>query len=65
MHPLEEYARDKEKRFDEMKDAAVRIFRRGEMNDDRLLFLLEEMYRLGHYVGHCRGERSVKEFYNI
>ena len=58
---FEELAREKEEEFETLKSVTLRLFRENELDKIKLKSLLNEAHRLGHYAGHCRGERCARE----
>lgn len=52
---LEGYALDKERDFELLKQ--VSFNKLDELDKKSLDYIIKEAYRLGHYVGHIRGEQ--------
>lgn len=62
---LEVYAKEKEMKIQEIKKIAKDKLETGELKEEGLIFLIEQAYSIGHYAGHCRGEKHVREVYGL
>lgn len=56
MDKYELYAKEKELEKEAYRIAAVRLYRKGEMNLQTLNHVIDKSFALGHNAGHCRGE---------
>lgn len=56
---LEGHALDKELKLEQLKQAAFNQI--NELDKKTLEYIIEEAYRVGHYVGHIRGEQHQSD----
>lgn len=58
---IEGYIQDKQKDLEFLKKLLMEKFTIGELDSDTLQRVTEEIYNIGHYIGHCRGEQYKRE----
>lgn len=56
---------DHEEEAEVLKTMAMLKLREGELTPHALKRILDRLYNLGHYNGHCRGEVHVRKMFEL
>jgi hypothetical protein len=62
---LESYANDRAEDKDVLKKLALMMLKENEITKESLENIIEKSFKIGHYVGHCRGEAYVRKVYDL
>lgn len=65
MSLLEQYAKDREKDLSVLKTVALLKLKEEKLDREALEWYLDKAFKIGHYVGHCRGENHVRQVYDL
>lgn len=62
---IELYANDRKKDFEELKQEAMEKLAFNDLGVTELEVILNKVFKMGRYVGHCQGEVYMRKAYHL